>query len=152
MALAQAEFEAILDNNSKRIAGDIEWTEDEDHSASVEFRVELETDAGWPLFVIGSYNRLIHALTFAVISRVDGRIYALDMGKDHRNADTGNLVGPVHKHRWTEEFRDKIAYVPPDITEPPTRPTEVWNQFCEEAKILHDGVLRQVPQIELELF
>jgi hypothetical protein len=51
MSLTNAEFEAILANPSKRIAGDLVWAEDEDHSPSVEFRAEVQSDAGWPLFV-----------------------------------------------------------------------------------------------------
>ncbi len=67
-----------------------------------------------------------------------GRIYALDLGADHHNPDC-NRIGEKHKHRWTETFRDKQAYVPKDITEPWDRPIEVWNQFCTEARIHHTG-------------
>ncbi|MGD0768071.1 MAG: hypothetical protein ABSB42_07730 [Tepidisphaeraceae bacterium] len=152
MALTKPEFEAILSNSTKTIVGDITWSEDEDHSPSVEFRAEVESDVGWPLFIKGSYNRLIGALTFAVISKTEGRIYALDLGKDHRNPDTGQLIGEKHKHAWTEEYRDKVAYVPPDITEPATNPRAVWTQFCQEAKIRHRGQLQPVPALQSELF
>jgi hypothetical protein len=152
MPLTDPEFNGILDDESKRIVGNIEWAEDEDHSVSVEFRAEVLSDAGYPLFVRGSYNRAIDALTYAVISKTDGRIYALDLGKDHRNADTGQLVGTKHKHRWTERFKDKVAYVPLDITEPANNPVGVWTQFCIEAKIRHEGELQGVPAFQPELF
>jgi hypothetical protein len=58
MALTNTEFEAILEDPSKRIDRDISWQEDEDHSPSVEFRAEIQSEAGWPLFVRGSYNPL----------------------------------------------------------------------------------------------
>jgi hypothetical protein len=41
MVLANAEFEAILADTSKQIEGDLQWSADEDHSPSVEFRAEI---------------------------------------------------------------------------------------------------------------
>ncbi len=152
MALTQTEFDAIISDASKKIVGDIEWVEDEDHSSSVEFRAEIESANGSPLFVRGSFNRAIGTLTYAIISKLDGRLYALDLGKDHRNADTGELVGEKHKHRWTEAYKDKIAYVPSDITEPATNPATIWHQFCNEAKLTHDGELRAIPPLQEDLF
>lgn len=142
--MTEAEFAAILEDHSKAIDGDIEWSRDEDHSPAVEFRVEVISDAGWPLILCGSYNGLAHALTYALIHRGTGRIYALDLGKDHRNP-TGELIGEKHKHRWTERFRDKEAYVPTDITALVNQPVDVWVQFCSEAKITHRGALKQPP-------
>ncbi|MGH8191833.1 MAG: DUF6978 family protein, partial [Rhodanobacteraceae bacterium] len=42
------------------------------------------------------------------------RIYGLDLGKDHHNPQC-NQVGEKHKHRWTDQYRDKEAYEPRDI-------------------------------------
>src|ERR1035437_7752005 len=114
MSLTNNEFQAILDDASKRVDGEIVWVEDEDHSPSVEFSAEVTSENGWPLFVRGSYNPLIPALSFMVILKTVGRIYGLDLGKDHHNPQC-NQVGEKHKHRWTEELRDKEAYVPGDI-------------------------------------
>jgi hypothetical protein len=52
----QTDFETLLPDASKRIPGDISWVEDEDHSPAVEFRAEIISDAGYPVFVKGSYN------------------------------------------------------------------------------------------------
>lgn len=101
MSLTQNEFEAILADDTKRVVGDISWVEDEDHSPSVEFRAEVLSDAGYPLFVRGSYNALAQSLTFCLIHRGAGRIYGLDLGKDHHNPSCEN-VGRRHKHRWKE--------------------------------------------------
>lgn len=57
-AMKQNEFEALITDKSKVITGDISWSDDEDHSPSVEFRAEVASDAGYPLFVRGSYNSL----------------------------------------------------------------------------------------------
>lgn len=87
MPLTQAEFEALLNDASKRIERDIAWQEDEDHSPSLEFRAEVASDSGWPLFVRGSFNPLIPAVSFSLILQSAGRIYGLDLGKDHHNPE-----------------------------------------------------------------
>ena len=151
MSLTTSQFEAILHDTSKKIQGDITWLNDEDHSPSVEFRAEILSDAGWPLFVRGSYNPLIPALTFVLILKTEGRIYGLDLGKDHHNPQC-TQVGRKHKHRWTETYRDKEAYEPQDITAPASDPVNVWTQFCAEADIHHDGVMHAPPAMQMELY
>ncbi|MBS9393764.1 MAG: hypothetical protein HEQ29_11630 [Dolichospermum sp. LBC05a] len=149
--LTQAEFEEFINDTTKQIDGNILWIEDEDHSPAVEFRVELTSNPDYPIFVKGSYNPLIKKLTYALIHRAAGRIYALDLGQDHKNPD-GNLVGEKHKHRWREPYRDKEAYVPEDITALVTDPVKVWQQFCLESKIKHNGIMQDPPPLQLDLF
>ena len=151
MPLTQLEFAALLADATKRIDGDIDWVEDEDHSPSVEFRAEVQSDAGYPLFVRGSFNALARALSYTLIHRAVGRIYALDMGKDHHNPSCTN-VGEKHKHSYTEQYRDKEAYVPHDITAPVDDPVAVWKQFCVEASIDHAGTLHAPPPVQEEMF
>ncbi len=151
MPLTNAEFASIVEDGSKRIEGNIAWCEDEDHSPALEFRAEVLSGAGWPLFVRGSHNPLAGTLTYGLILKTEGRIYALDLGKDHHNPQCMQ-VGEKHKHRWTEQFRDKEAYVPHDITAPVSDPVAVWEQFCAEAKIEHTGSLAQPLAVQEELF
>ena len=138
MALSNTEFEALLGDATKRIEGDIAWQEDEDHSPCLEFRAELRSDTGWPLFVRGSFNPLIPALSYVLILKSAGRIYGLDLGKDHHNPQC-DQVGEAHKHRWSEQFRDKEAYAPADVTAEASDPVAAWMQFCAEARIDHQG-------------
>jgi len=146
----QTDFEALIEDSTKFIANDIFWSDDEDHSPCQEFRVEVCSSCGYPLFVKGSFNILAGTLSYTLVHRGSGRIYALDMGKDHHNPCC-NFVGEVHKHRWNEPVRDKEAYVPEDITFPATDPVAVWRQFCCEAKIIHQGVMHTPPPLQLEL-
>lgn len=149
--LTQQEFETVLADATKRIDGDITWRDDPDRSPAREFRVELRSGAGWPVFVVGRYNPYAGTLTYALIHRGAGRIYGLDLGADHHNPSC-QRVGEKHKHRWAEGLRDKEAYVPADITKAWNEPVEVWQQFCAEAKIVHTGALFvPVPQDELPL-
>lgn len=151
MVLTNAEFEAILADTSKEIEGDLQWSADEDHSPSVEFRAEIRSDPGWPLFVCASYNPLAKTLSYTLILKTTGRIYGLDLGKDHHNPRC-NQVGDKHKHRWREQFKIKEAYVPNDITEPVDDPVAVWRQFLLEARIAHEGRLTAPPDVQKELF
>jgi hypothetical protein len=138
--MEQTEFDAMMDDADKTIDGDISWQEDEDHSPAVEFRVEVRSSAGYPLSLNGRYNPLADTLSYTLIHRSAGRVYALDLGADHHNP-TCSRVGETHKHRWTSMFRDKEAYKPKDITADATQPVAVWQEFCREAKIDHRGVL-----------
>ena len=69
MPLTDAEFGAILDDETKRVRGDITWKKDEDRSSALEFQVEIESATGWPLFVKGRYNPAAGKLTYALILR-----------------------------------------------------------------------------------
>ncbi|MBP7675501.1 MAG: hypothetical protein KBB14_04190 [Thermoanaerobaculia bacterium] len=151
MPFSDTELDAILTDGTKRIEGDIAWADDEDHSPSSEFRVEVRSSSGWPLFVRGSINAHAGTLTFALILKTEGRIYALDLGKDHHNPQC-NQVGEKHKHRWTQRYRDKEAYVPSDIQAPVNDPCAVWTEFCIEARITHNGTLATPPVRQQELF
>lgn len=151
MTFRNNDFATIIADQSKRIDGDIRWEEDEDHSPSVEFRAEVLSDTGWPLFVRGSYNPLIPSLTYVLILKTLGRVYALDLGKDHHNPQC-DQVGDKHKHSWTEQYRDKEAYVPADITAPASDPVQVWKQFCAEANLTHNGSLMAPPPFQEEFF
>lgn len=101
-------FDAILADCTKLIEGDIVWQEDEDHLPSLEFKKEIFTAGGWPLF--------------------------------------------THKHCWSEEFKDKQAYEPEDITAAPDNPIQAWQQFCQEATIQHKGRMHPPPPLQGDLF
>jgi hypothetical protein len=145
--VTQAEFDAMMADPDKVIVGDIDWREDDDHSPAREFRVEVRSAAGYPLFVNARYNPLAETLSFTLVHRVSGRVYALDLGADHHNP-TCSRVGDKHKHRWTATRHDKEAYAPGDITAPASDPVAVWKEFCGEANLSHQGVLH--PPIEQE--
>ena len=141
--MTQQEFESILSDDTKEISADIVWNQDTDHSQSREFRIDVESATGHPIFLNGWYNPLSGKLSYSIIHRSMGRIYGLDLGADHRNP-SGERVGEKHKHRWKDGSRDKWAR---DITEPWNRPVEVWEQFCDEARLRHSGTMSQ-PQVQ----
>ena len=66
--------------------------------------------SGWPLFVKGRYNSAAATLSYALILKSEGRIYALDLGKDHHNPQchqvgekhNGKMSGPpaIRREQW----------------------------------------------------
>ena len=146
----QSEFEAIMKDATKKIVGDISWSKDEDHSPALEFRIEIQSEVGYPIFIKGSYNPPVETLSYNLIHRGSGRIYGLDLGKDHHNPSC-TYVGEKHKHRWNESMRDKEAYVPDDINTGGMGidPVSVWKQFCREAKIRHEGILHSPGAVQM---
>ena len=145
MPLSDTEFAAIM-SDTKWIEIDIMWRKDEDNSPAREFRVEVNSYGGWPLFVEGRYNRRVSKLVYPLILRTDGRIFGLCVGNDHHNPQC-NQVGPKHIHRWTERYRDKEAEVPGTITALVHDPVAVWQQFCTEAGIQHNGRMFRPPWV-----
>lgn len=137
-------------DETKRIDGDISWGEDEDHSPALQFRAEVGSEADYPLFAKGYFNRASRKLTYSLIHRQAGRIYALDLGRAHKNPD-GERVGEKHKHRWDEGVGMKEAYVPSDVIATVNQPIEAWAQFCVEARLTHDGALSEPPAQQMDL-
>ena len=134
-------FEAILADDTKSIRGDLSWQPAEHQTSTKTFQAPIHSERGYPLKIVGRWNPRAGKLSYVLLHRGTGRIYALDMGVDHRNP-AGERVGDTHKHAWTDQFRDKWAYVPTDITAPWNQPLAVWDQFCEEAGVIHAGILR----------
>lgn len=151
MPLIDSEFAAILDDETKRIRGDVAWREDEDHSPAREFRVEVESAGGWPLFVQGRCSFVAGTLTYALILKTAGRIYALDLGRDHHNPQC-ERVGEKHKHRWSERYGDREAYAPDDVSAPASDPVAAWKEFCAEARIRHEGRMERPSATQGELW
>lgn len=138
--ITQQEFEAILADTTKRIEGDLMWRDDTDKWPAKEFRAPVLFDGGDYLGIVGRWNPLTGKLSYALLHHGTGRVYGLDIGTDHRNP-TGEYVGETHKHYWTDDYQDKQAYAPEDITARWDQPVQVWRQFCTEAGVVHSGTL-----------
>lgn len=139
MVLSRDDYNAIINDDSKAITEDIVW-ERASNSPAREFRIDIDSSEGYPIFVKGWFNPYSGKLSYGIIHRSVGRIYGLDLGADHRNPD-GERVGEKHKNYWVPGSRDKWAYVPQDISETWNRPVAVWSQFCKEARLYHSGTI-----------
>lgn len=145
MTLSQQEYEDIIADRSKRIDDDIVW-ERIQGSPAREFRIDIDSEEGYPVFLKGWYNPYSGKLSYAIIHRSVGRIHGLDLGAEHQNPN-GEFIGEKHKNYWVPGSRDKWAYVPTDITEPWDRPVAVWEQFCAEVNLRHVGTI-ETPAIQ----
>ena len=144
--MTNEEFAAIVTDATKRIEGNIRWGEHPQRAGAQEFRAPIDSDAGYPLFVVGRYNDAMGKLTYAIIHWNEGPIYVLHLGISHLNPGssegaTRKLLECTHKHYWTEQHRGRLAYQPREITETWECPLEVWHRFCAEARIDHRGNL-----------
>ena len=147
--LTDSESQAIVADESKEIAGDLSWTPDPDRKDAAAFRVPVLSTPSYPLTLAGYYNPGTPKLSYTLIHRPAGRIYGLDLGVEHRNPDL-RRVGRTHKHTWSEEYRDRVAYAPADITESWRDPVAVWRQFCRQARLTHAGKMQR-PFVQLRM-
>ncbi len=49
-------------------------------------------------------------------------------------------------------YKDKQTYEPQDITANQDNPVAVWEQFCQEAIIHHNGIMNNPPALQGDLF
>ena len=70
MPISQPEFEAILTDDTKEIAQDLAWGDNENDSPSREFRATVTSETDYPLFVVGRYNPMAGTLSYALIHAV----------------------------------------------------------------------------------
>lgn len=140
--IADQDIEALLADRTKQVQGDIAWRVDRDRPSTFIFRMPVLSKSNRPLEIFGRWEPGRGKLSYLLLYSGVGRIYALDMGVSHRNPG-GEFLEGLHKHRWTAEFRDGLAYEPSDITAPWDEPVRVWEQFCAEAHIIHLGTLHE---------
>lgn len=153
MSFSESEFQILLLDQSKEILGNITWEEDKNHKNSFIFKTDVDSTPKYPIYLKGSFNFKRGTLGFSIIHRDVGRIYGLDMGQTHRNRATGKKSGRVHKHRWTDLYRDQDTYVPTDITKPYNDVVGVWREFCIESNIRHMGQMLGLPDsTQINLF
>jgi len=145
--ITEEEFEVIIMDRTKHVAGTIRWESTEGNSPARRFRVDILSEPAWPLFIRAWWNPLSQKLSYTLIHREAGRIVGLDLGRSHRNPN-GEQTALTHKHLWTSAHGDRHAYSPSDITEPWDRPAAVWAQFCAEIGLEHRGIFLDPPQEE----
>ena len=148
--MTDAELAALLDDEGKRIDGDLSWSEDEDHSIAVELQAAIDSDAGYPLLAKGRYNPVAGTLSFSMIHRGVGRILGLDLGTAHHNPSCHTVPG-AHWQVWSERFGTKDAEAAPGLDTFLSDPATVWQIFCARARIRHAGQLRPPPPRPREL-
>lgn len=154
LPFTDAEFADFI-AEPKELTGDVSWAWQANRDYTARFAPPLVLRwRNHELVINGTYNATLESLTFVVLNHRLGknaRIYGLCHGGDtHLNPD-GQILGRLHKHRWSQRHRCKDAYVPTDIVSPPTDPEGVWQEFCAEALFQHVGVFHPLPDRQVVL-
>lgn len=139
MPLSQAEFEAIIADQSKRIIGDIAWIEAGGHSDAKRFRASVRSDTIRNLVVEGYFRPSKKKLGFALIAG-DERIAGVDFGDNvrHRNLSGPQLAG-AHLQLWSAAAGRAEAYpLPPNMPDW-NQPVAVWAWLCDILGMVHTG-------------
>ena len=137
MALSQEEFDAIIADKSKRIVGDVAWSESLGHQGAVEFGAPVLNYLNRPLRVHGWFRQSERKLSFTLLYG-SVRIAGIDFGRglSHRNIDGTRIVG-AHMQLWVAVAqRAEAIPLPPEMPEW-NEPVQVWVRFCAELGILH---------------
>ena len=134
----ESDVAAIIADQSKVIVDNIVWRLQPTITPASKFRAPISCAEDPPLLMEGFFNPMSGKLSFSMILQGQGRIYGLDLGREHRNVGD-EKVGETHKVRWTVSDRDRLAFVPKDISAHWSDPVAVWQQFCLEANLRHTG-------------
>ncbi len=109
--LEEGEVDRVL-ALAKYVDENVEWRR---HAGHQTFSADvLSKEADYDMTLVGSVTEQTgySKLHFFVGPQP---IAMLHMGKTHHNPDCERLTGRVHKHRWSDAFREKQAYVPGEV-------------------------------------
>jgi hypothetical protein len=113
--LTDAEIEFVLSNGQLEIADEGLWRREQ---SRLKFTVGVGNNQDVDLMLSVILNPKTNKFTFALYYPAANqalRRYCSRGG--HRNPGSGELVVGQHKHGWQAATEDRVAYVPPDITE-----------------------------------
>ncbi len=139
--MTQADVETFLKDETKHIEGDLRWSSHTNNVNYRKFRACIEyRDQSKDLILCGAYCMSKEAIHFAIIYK-GVSIYRLDVGSNHRHKNSGEYVGELHKHKLRDNDKEDDTYIPDDITSAFPNVLEIWQQFCKECKLRHNGRL-----------
>ncbi len=114
----------------KHIDENIEWRGGAGHRT---FSVPVLSEAAdYDMMLVGSVTELTGYFKLHLFVGPQP-ITMLHAGKVHHNPNCERLTAKVHKHCWSDAFREKEAYVPGDV-DPATGET-LFRSFLKECNI-----------------
>lgn len=93
------------------------------------------------LTLYGRYNR---EYSFSLVYRGSKVIRRWDNGK-HKNPD-GKWIEGSHKHKWTKQHEDTLAYEVDDINT--SNVNQAFHDFLEESNITLQGTYNQIQTLD----
>ena len=102
------------------------------------------------VITVNRYETSVYS--FALIFNNAFRIRGLDVNGSHSNkhTNTEKWVAKIHKHKWTNPCRDRLAYTPTDITA-----VDIYGklkQFCAECGLQCSAELAKLPPLQETMF
>ena len=139
MSLSQAEFEAILADESKRIVGDIAWVAVSGHFDAKWFNATVLSNANDNLVVEGYFRPSKRKLGISLIV-LGQRVAGIDFGSNirHRNVSGARFEG-AHLQLWSAAAGAAEAHPLPRGAPGWNQPVEVWIWLCDLLGIVHVG-------------
>ena len=139
MSLTQAEFDAILAEDSKRIVGDIVWLVVSGHSDAKWFKASVLSKTNDNLVVEGYFRPSKRKLGISLIV-VGERVAGIDFGSNirHRNVSGTRFEG-AHLQLWSAAAGAAEAHPLPRGVPGWNQPVEVWEWLCDLLGIVHVG-------------
>ena len=139
MSLSQAEFDAILTDDSKRIVGDIVWVADSGHFDAKWFKASVFSNANANLTVEGYSRPSKRKLGISLIV-LGHRVAGIDFGSNirHRNVSGTRFEG-AHLQLWWAAAGAAEAHPLPRGAPGWNQPVEVWIWLCDLLGIVHVG-------------
>ncbi len=109
--LDESEIARVL-SVPKHIDQNIQW---KTHGGYKTFSTDVVSEeADYEMILVGSLTEATGYVKFNLFVGSQP-IAMLHVGKIHHNPDCERLEGKVHKHRWSDAYREKRAYLPNDI-------------------------------------
>lgn len=134
------DIDAILDDPSKTIEGNIQWLPDPNHPSAWIFHAPVAHSGETPLVAHGTLQPGQDRLSYLLVLRAVGRVFGICWGYRHLNPSGETVPGP-HIHRWTSEHLDRRVEPLGDAGDGASDPIAAWRQFCTRANIVHRGAL-----------
>jgi hypothetical protein len=131
---------------------DVRWTPQPSNRNWLQFEGFLDSPSDTSLRLNMAVSILREERYRIIVRRGEQILRRLCVRGSHRNplASSGETwIGKTHKHRWTEQFADKLAYTPPDIATPTFERSEyerVFRAFCKESNIDFRGRWNDPPK------
>jgi hypothetical protein len=150
--LTESHVDRLLAEGSSLVDA-VRWAPQLRNSRWTQFAAFLDSPSETALRLVMAVNTSLPGKYTILLLRGEQVLRRLDVRGSHRNptaASGAHWSGETHKHRWTDDFADKVAYAPADITtaDPFDRSEyeATFRAFCAECSIAFSGAWSDPPE------
>lgn len=129
----EKELENLYKVQKELVDNSLRWTEG---NGFYRLEASVLVPNGVKLKLKGTYNPKRNTFSFILLHKRKHKVRQFDL-KSHWNPDNTHVSGP-HKHYWSAEYNDTIAYEVDDVN--PTDVDEAIINFLDECNISYEGI------------